>query len=64
MKHYLTINDLPNVQQSVKDAIALKQDPLAHQALGKNKTIVLLFFNSSLRTRLESTEKAAHNLEV
>ena len=61
MKHYLTINDLPNVQQSVKDAIALKQDPLAHQALGKNKTVVLLFFNSSLRTRL-STEKAAHNL--
>ena len=61
MKHYLTINDLPNVQQSVKDAITLKQNPLAHQALGKNKTIVLLFFNSSLRTRL-STEKAAHNL--
>ena len=61
MKHYLTINDLPNVQQSVKDAITLKQDPLAHQALGKNKTIVLLFFNSSLRTRL-STEKAAQNL--
>ena len=61
MKHYLTINDLPNVQQSVKDAITLKQDPLAHQAQGKNKTIVLLFFNSSLRTRL-STEKAAQNL--
>ena len=61
MKHYLTINDLPNVQKSVKDAITLKQDPLAHQALGKNKTIVLLFFNSSLRTRL-STEKAAQNL--
>lgn len=61
MKHYLTINDLPNVQQSVKDAIALKQDPLAHQTVGKNKTIVLLFFNSSLRTRL-STEKAAQNL--
>ena len=61
MKHYLTINDLPNVQQSVKDAITLKQDPLAHQTVGKNKTIVLLFFNSSLRTRL-STEKAAHNL--
>ena len=61
MKHYLTINDLPNVQQSVKDAITLKQDPLAHQTVGKNKTIVLLFFNSSLRTRL-STEKAAQNL--
>ena len=61
MKHYLTINDLPNVQQSVKDAIILKQDPLAHQTVGKNKTIVLLFFNSSLRTRL-STEKAAQNL--
>ena len=61
MKHYLTINDLPNVQQSVKDAITLKQDPLAHQTVGKNKTIVLLFFNSSLRTRL-GTDKAAQNL--
>ena len=61
MKHYLNISDLPNVQQSVKDAITLKQAPFAHQALGKNKTVVLLFFNSSLRTRL-STEKAAHNL--
>ena len=42
MKHYLTINDLTNVQQSVKDAVALKQDPLAYQTVGKNKTIVLL----------------------
>lgn len=61
MKHYLNITDLPDVPQSVKDAIDLKQTPFAHQALGKNKTVVLLFFNSSLRTRL-STEKAAHNL--
>ena len=35
--------------------------PYADKHLGKNKTMGLLFFNSSLRTRL-STQKAAQNL--
>ena len=35
--------------------------PLAYSDLGKDKTIGLLFFNPSLRTRL-STQKAAQNL--
>lgn len=39
----------------------MKKTPYAWQELGKNKTIILLFFNSSLRTRL-STQKAAMNL--
>src|SRR5690606_5680878 len=42
-------------------AIALKNNPFNHQDLGRNKTIGLLFFNSSLRTRL-STQRAAQNL--
>jgi N-succinyl-L-ornithine transcarbamylase len=36
-------------------------NPFEFSELGKHKTLVMLFFNSSLRTRL-STEKAAKNL--
>lgn len=61
MKNYLSINDLGNLQEAVKEAIALKKDPFAFEALGKRKTVCLLFFNNSLRTRL-STQKAAINL--
>lgn len=61
MKKYTTLNDLPDVSEMIKDAILLKMDPYGFSTLGKNKTLVMLFFNSSLRTRL-STEKAARNL--
>jgi len=61
MKHYLTINDLGNLQLAVQEAIALKKRPFTFEDLGKQKTICLLFFNNSLRTRL-STQKAAQNL--
>ncbi len=61
MKHFLSINDIPDLNQTVKEAIALKKDPFAFETLGKRKTICLLFFNNSLRTRL-STQKAAVNL--
>ena len=61
MKHYLSIYDLGDLKQAVSEAIALKKDPMSHQALGSGKTICLLFFNNSLRTRL-STQKAAQQL--
>ncbi len=61
MKHYTSINDIDNINSWIEEAKVLKQDPLKHKELGKNKTIGLLFFNSSLRTRL-STQKAALNL--
>lgn len=61
MKHYLNINDISDLDQIIKEALALKKQPFAYANLGHNKTIVLLFFNASLRTRL-STEKAAKNL--
>lgn len=61
MKHYSNINDLTNLQTTVQDAIELKKNPFKHQTLGEGKTICLLFFNNSLRTRL-STQKAAQNL--
>lgn len=61
MKDYLNINDLEDLQSTVKEAIELKKNELAYKSLGEGKTICLLFFNNSLRTRL-STQKAAQNL--
>jgi len=59
--NYLSINDIDSLSTWVKEAISLKKQPKKHKALGTDKTIGLLFFNNSLRTRL-STQKAAMNL--
>lgn len=61
MKKYLTINDIKNIEHTVQEAIQLKNNPYQFENLGKYKTLVMLFFNASLRTRL-STEKAAKSL--
>ena len=61
MKKYTNINDIENIPEIIQEAIQLKENPFQFEELGKNKTLVMLFFNSSLRTRL-STEKAAKNL--
>jgi len=61
MKKYTEINDISNLSETIKEAIKLKENPFEFSEIGKNKTLVMLFFNSSLRTRL-STEKAAKNL--
>ncbi|MFO7672621.1 MAG: N-acetylornithine carbamoyltransferase [Lutibacter sp.] len=61
MIHYTNINDLGNLHKAVQEAIEIKKNPLHHKTLGEGKTICLLFFNNSLRTRL-STQKAAQNL--
>jgi N-succinyl-L-ornithine transcarbamylase len=61
MKNYTSVHDLGNLKEAVKEALEVKKTPYDFQDLGKNKTMILLFFNSSLRTRL-STQKAAQNL--
>lgn len=61
MKHFITPADIPGVQEMIEEGLAQKANPLANRNLGKDKTLCLLFFNSSLRTRL-STQKAAMNL--
>ncbi|MDB4292668.1 acetylornithine carbamoyltransferase [Maribacter sp.] len=61
MKNYLAIKDIDSLPKWVAAARNLKANPTAHNTLGKGKTICLLFFNNSLRTRL-STQKAAMNL--
>jgi N-succinyl-L-ornithine transcarbamylase len=61
MKHFISPADISDVQLMIEEGLAQKANPLADRNLGKDKTLCLLFFNSSLRTRL-STQKAAMNL--
>ena len=61
MKKYTSISDITSLSSLINEALFLKKNPYNFQSLGKNKTIVMLFFNPSLRTRL-STQKAALNL--
>ena len=61
MRHFTKVEDIGDIRQAVKDALELKKDRFRYAELGKNKTLMMIFFNSSLRTRL-STQKAAMNL--
>ena len=61
MKQFLTLDDLPHFEEQVALAKSIKSNPSHYQDLGKRKTLGLLFFNPSLRTRL-STQKAGRFL--
>ncbi len=61
MKQFLTLNDLQNFDAQVALAKEIKANPYQYEKLGKRKTLGLLFFNPSLRTRL-STQKAGRLL--
>ncbi len=61
MRNFLTVNDIGDLKSAVKEALEIKADRYKYCELGKNKTLMMVFFNSSLRTRL-STQKAALNL--
>ncbi len=61
MNNYFSIQDIDCLNEWIEEAIKIKNKPLVDKTLGEDKTIGLLFFNPSLRTRL-STQKAAFNL--
>ena len=61
MKHFTSMKQLGDLKAALAEAAYVKANPFADQALGHNKTVLLVFFNNSLRTRL-STQKAALNL--
>lgn len=61
MKKFTSVKDIDSLPDWVETAKKLKANPYAFKHLGENKTLGLLFFNPSLRTRL-STQKAAMNL--
>ena len=61
MNKFTCVQDLGDLKVALKEAFEIKKDRFKFTQLGKNKTMLLIFFNSSLRTRL-STQKAALNL--
>ena len=61
MKSFLNVEDLGNLKEALQEAVEIKNDRFKYDTLGKNKTLLMVFFNNSLRTRL-STQKAAMNL--
>ena len=61
MRTFLNVQDLGDLNAALAEAQEIKRDRYKYQHLGKNKTLMLVFFNNSLRTRL-STQKAAMNL--
>ena len=61
MKSFINVGDIGNLDKALAEAVELKNDRYKYQHLGKNKTLMMIFFNNSLRTRL-STQKAAQNL--
>lgn len=61
MKTFFHVSDIGDLKSALEEAMQVKETPFAWKHLGENKTIMLVFFNSSLRTRL-SSQKAALNL--
>ena len=61
MRNFTCVHDLGDLNNALAQAFEIKKDRFRFSELGKNKTLLMVFFNSSLRTRL-STQKAAMNL--
>lgn len=61
MRSFFNVQDIGDLDKALAEAREVKANPFAWKHLGENKTIILVFFNSSLRTRL-SSQKAALNL--
>ncbi|ASS46887.1 Rossmann-fold NAD(P)-binding domain-containing protein [Candidatus Karelsulcia muelleri] len=61
MKQFISVKDVKDVKKLIYKAIELKKNTFLSKTIGNNKTIGLVFFNPSLRTRL-SSQKAAFNI--
>jgi len=61
VRTFINVEDIGDIRTALAEAQEIKNDRFKYQHLGKNKTLMMIFFNNSLRTRL-STQKAAMNL--
>lgn len=61
MRHFLSANDVSDLDQLIQTALQYKANPQKDHQLGKGKRLGLIFLNPSLRTRI-STQLAAENL--
>ena len=57
----MNVGDIGPLDKALAEAMEIKNERFKYQHLGHNKTLMMIFFNNSLRTRL-STQKAAMNL--
>lgn len=63
MKTFFNVEDIGDLKTALAEAQEVKANRFGFQQLGRNKTLLMIFFNNSLRTRL-STQKAAMNLGI
>jgi|SRR5699024_1379587 len=61
MNHFLSVEDVTDIPGLIDKTRVYKENPLKDLSLGRHKTLGMLFFNPSMRTRL-STQIAARNL--
>lgn len=61
MNNFTSVNDIGDLRAAVAEALEVKANRFGYKHLGWDKTLLMIFFNSSLRTRL-SAQKAAMNL--
>lgn len=61
MKQFISLHDVRDKEALLRKALAIKTNPWQFETIGHHKTIGLVFFNPSLRTRM-STQQAAYRL--
>ena len=61
MRNFTDVHDMGPLDAAIAEAREVKANRFAFDSLGRHRTLLMIFFNSSLRTRL-STQKAAMNL--
>ena len=47
MKHFTSMKQLGDLKEALAEAAYVKANPFADQALGRNKTVLLVFFNNT-----------------
>jgi N-succinyl-L-ornithine transcarbamylase len=61
MRTFFSAADVPDLGKAIAEARDTKAHPFARESLGRHRTLGMVFFNPSLRTRV-STHRAARNL--
>jgi len=61
MKNFTSFADVDDYKALLQQALEIKANPYGYQHVGRNKTIGLIFFNPSLRTRFIPV-KTTYNL--
>src|SRR5574344_1221177 len=61
MKNFTCVQDIGDLKSALKMSFDIKANRFKYVEEGRNKTLLMIFFNSSLRTPL-STQKAGLNL--